>query len=747
MGGASLFAGCHLFTQEANVPEYIQGAPNADPLENLVGVRNVYTVCGLCPGNCGIRCRVAQGMLVKIGGSPFHPASTQAPLAAETPLEKALTSGGSICAEGGAGVQTLYDPFRVVRPLKRIGNRGCGKWTAITWDQALTEIVEGGNLFGEGIVPGIKRMVGSEGAFQFILGGADWGSTVFVKRWLQQFSGASLVRNAEVYQSELAAKAGDAVFGMGTGAVDALYDRAACVISFGDAPLDSGEPLVATARLIAQDRSKAPSFRWAVVDPRFSTSAGKSDLWVPVLPGKDRELALGIMRSFLDKYPESLCLPRDIIENLVRDNTADSYARACGLPVEMIRQLADWLAQGGVYSAVVPGRAIYGQPNGLETAKTILMLNAMVGSDPGVGGLARYGCRFFDRAAARLLGEPPTIRNNDASDPQGLMVWMANPVYESPTSALSRFLDSKKMPLLIVIDRQITETASAADYILPDTTYLERWDICQSPPVISEPGFGVRSPVVGAVNPRNKDYLPIFTETKTAEDILALIGSRLGLKGFLPDDKGRIRNACSWFEEGIQVIWDEMQHEDSITGKVSLDLSAVVERGGFFLHEAKSRPVTSPHRREDSLIASKRLKHFSVKYGHEDEDLILICYTLPFYRSGRSVVNSWLLEVMPENRLLMNTEDARRRSITQGAKVRIEVVGGGLSQKCYVNVLPGVRPGVVALAKGYGHTQFGAATNEVDGIPRKSAEPRGTGINTGAFLADSGIVKVRVTRV
>jgi len=127
MGGVSLFAGCQLLKQDAPVPEYITGAPAVDPLETLLGVENVQSVCGLCAGNCGIRCRVAQGALVKIGGNPFNPIAAAEPLPFDTPLDKSLTHGGSVCAIGGSGIQTLYDPFRVAKPLKRVGPRGSGK--------------------------------------------------------------------------------------------------------------------------------------------------------------------------------------------------------------------------------------------------------------------------------------------------------------------------------------------------------------------------------------------------------------------------------------------------------------------------------------------------------------------------------------------------------------------------------------------------------------------------------------------
>ncbi len=746
MGGASLFAGCHILVQESAVPDYIRGAPGSDALENTVGVRNVYTVCAMCPGNCGIRCRVAQGTVVKIDGSPFHPAVTAAPISPETPLEKAINFTGAVCAEGGAGIQTLYDPFRVVKPLKRHGERGSGKWTAISWEQALNEIVEGGNLFAEGFVPGLRSTIGANGVFRFLLGRSDWGSTIFVKRWLAAFPGATLVFNSELRERQLAAKAADDVFGMGTGALDAAYDRATCVISFGDAPLDSGEPLVATARQISRARSKSPSFIWAVVDPRLSTSASKSDLWVPVMPGRDRELALGIMRCFFEKYPASSRFSREAVESFVGNSTVDYFARASGVPVEVISHLADFLAQGGPQSAVIPGKGIYRQPNGLETAKTILSLNAMVGARPGTAGIASNRSPFFDRAEARLVGEATLVQGDIPWDSQALMVWQANPVYENPSIAFPRLSDRKQLPLLVVIDHHLTETAALADYVLPDTTYLERWDLCTYPPVINEPGFGIRVPVVGAVAPKKGDYLPIFPETKIAEDILGLIGAKLGLTGFLPDEKGRSKNAWSVFNEELGIVWEELEKEYSVRVRSQLDFAAVLERGGLFLGETKIRQALSSQRKE-SQVASEGMKFFPVSREGNSEDLILITYSLPFFRSGRSVVNSWLLEAMPENRLLMNNEDARLRGINQGTRVRLYATDRAFVQDCVAHVIPGIRPGVVALAGGYGHTGFGATRAEVDSAFKQASGPRGKGINSGSFIVESGIARVKVTRV
>ena len=63
---------------------------------------------------------------------------------------------GSLCPKGQAGIQTLYDPYRLVKVVKRAGKRGENKWQTIPFEQAVNEIVNGGNLFGEGHVEGLK---------------------------------------------------------------------------------------------------------------------------------------------------------------------------------------------------------------------------------------------------------------------------------------------------------------------------------------------------------------------------------------------------------------------------------------------------------------------------------------------------------------------------------------------------------------------------------------------------------------
>ena len=116
----------------------------------------LYSVCQQCNTNCGMKVKVIDGMVAKIDGNPYSPWTMTPHIPYDTPLGEAATIDGSLCPKGQAGIQALYDPYRIVKVLKRDGKRGENKWKTVSFDQALKEITEGGNLFGEGHVDGLK---------------------------------------------------------------------------------------------------------------------------------------------------------------------------------------------------------------------------------------------------------------------------------------------------------------------------------------------------------------------------------------------------------------------------------------------------------------------------------------------------------------------------------------------------------------------------------------------------------------
>lgn len=118
----------------------------------------IHSVCQQCNTNCGMKVKFVDGVVAKIEGNPYSPWTLTPNIPYETPLADAATIEGSLCPKGYAGIQTLYDPYRIVKVLKRAGKRGEGKWQTIPFAQAISEVVDGGDLFGEGHVQGLKEL-------------------------------------------------------------------------------------------------------------------------------------------------------------------------------------------------------------------------------------------------------------------------------------------------------------------------------------------------------------------------------------------------------------------------------------------------------------------------------------------------------------------------------------------------------------------------------------------------------------
>jgi len=112
----------------------------------------LYSVCQQCNTQCGIKVKIHNGIVGKIDGSPFSPWTLTPHVSYKTSPFKTAAVDGTLCPKGQAGIQSVYDPYRIRKVLKRAGKRGEGKWVSIPFEQAISEIVEGGLLFKH--VPG-----------------------------------------------------------------------------------------------------------------------------------------------------------------------------------------------------------------------------------------------------------------------------------------------------------------------------------------------------------------------------------------------------------------------------------------------------------------------------------------------------------------------------------------------------------------------------------------------------------------
>ena len=162
LGGSALLASQLQSAMGTMAAEAQEGA--AYPLANPENI--LYSVCLQCNTGCGIKAKILDGVCVKIDGNPLDPMNLTPHLAyASSPVDLA-TYDAILCPKGQAGIQSVYDPYRIVKVLKRAGKRGAGEWKTIPFDQAIREIVDGGPLFkdvaGEESrqVAGLKELCG-----------------------------------------------------------------------------------------------------------------------------------------------------------------------------------------------------------------------------------------------------------------------------------------------------------------------------------------------------------------------------------------------------------------------------------------------------------------------------------------------------------------------------------------------------------------------------------------------------------
>ena len=109
----------------------------------------IYTCCLQCTVACSIKAKIYDGILVKIDGNPYSPTSMVPNLPYSLSPQDATRIDGKLCPKGQAGIQHVYDPYRLRKVLKRSGARGAGEWKVIPFEQAVDEIVNGGQIFKE----------------------------------------------------------------------------------------------------------------------------------------------------------------------------------------------------------------------------------------------------------------------------------------------------------------------------------------------------------------------------------------------------------------------------------------------------------------------------------------------------------------------------------------------------------------------------------------------------------------------
>jgi len=537
----------------------------------------VPTVCAQCMGGCGVLARIIDGWAVNIVGNPLHPVNR-----------------GTLCPKGIAGLQGLYDPDRIRTPQKRKGKRGKGQWDSISWDEALSTITESLKKLRKNGEP--HRLA--------VLGGRYRGLMRSLwERFLEAFGSPNYIDNQ--FQWEGPPVEG-LVLTQGIYSLPAYdFENARYLLSFGSGLLESYWSPVQALSAYGQFRRGTPDRRGKLVqiEPRLSITGIKADEWLPIQPGTEGLLALGIANMMIKEglynkeFVASLSSGFEswtdtsgkehlgFKEFVLSEYDSDVVSRRTGVHIDSIIRLAREFASNQPSLAIgfrdrpfqqMAVSILNGLVGNIDTSGGLLIPRAVpLQSLPSFGkdAVAEKGLRVEridgGKKSSSMLQQPYLFARNVISGkpyrPEILFIYYSNPLFSNPNPDLFSKAFTE-IPLIVSFSPYMDDSASLADLILPDRTPLERW---QDDPVFLNKGFpvlGIRQPVIE----------PLY-QTKATGDVLLQITKSLG---------GEIQKAFPWndFKEvllyGIKGVFDA-KRGDTFGLQFEQAWTRLLERGGW----------------------------------------------------------------------------------------------------------------------------------------------------------------------
>jgi len=435
-------------------------------------VDTVNTICQSCYFYCGLKVQREGNRIVRIDGLPEH-----------------SVNRGTICAKGLAAQQLVTDPNRLTQPLRRVGARGGGGWEYITWDEALDCIASE--------MRAAARDDGPESVVYHRGHAPGWVTTMnYVSRFMNVFGSPNVLTHAHLCFAPRAI-AHASTYG---GVPEPDFDGADCILLWGFNPAYTS--VANYARRIAD--AKARGAKLVVVDPRFTPTAAKADLWLQPKPSTDVALAMGIVKVMIEeqlynkRFIDEFTVGFDQLAEHVGLIELDKAAVMTGVPVDLIRQAAR-LISAGSQTVVKEGNGLDQHINVVQAVRGVALITALLGSINAPGGTVLMpplpfadvqlrGARSPDAEERSLSTHPLYYRNGnslhdeelfaalEAGEPypiralivQGGSIVAAN----SNTERTLRLLD--RVGFIAVHDLYPTATSRIADLILPATSFLER---------------------------------------------------------------------------------------------------------------------------------------------------------------------------------------------------------------------------------------------------------------------------------
>lgn len=476
------------------------------------------TFCRLCEAYCGLIATVADGAIVKVAPDRENPHSQ-----------------GHACVKGVSFSEVVYDPDRVLRPLRRTG--AAGVFEPVSWDDALSDISERlGEILARHGGDAFALQSGNPVAFNtdFATGAPRFLEAIGARK---RYNSGSQDQNSRLAANFLA---------FGTVAVNSFPDLVNCdfLIIMGANPLISNGSLLFAPRIRHDLDAIAERGRVVVVDPRRTETARRYE-HLAVKPDGDAWLLLGMLRALVDadlvdRSDLDACVEgwNQLREYLLQVPVARAAER-CGLEEGRIRELANSFAQterAAVYGRLGLCRGKHGTlTNFLLTALnvvagkfgrqggTIFPVTMLAGTEIGSpGGYERRNSRVGDfpivggTMPSALL--PYDLLQDGEDRVRAMFMFGANTLLSAPgATKLKEAL--KNLDLFVACDLYVNETNCHAHYILPGTSFFERADL---------PLYGISYSMMRPFLQYTDAVIERRADVRDEFEILAEIADRLG---------------------------------------------------------------------------------------------------------------------------------------------------------------------------------------------------------------------------
>jgi anaerobic selenocysteine-containing dehydrogenase len=606
-----------------------------------------------CPDTCAMLVEVEDGRAVSVSGDPAHP-----------------TTQGFLCTKVTRYLERVYNPDRLLYPMKRVGVKGEGRFERILWDEALDTIA---NRFQEIA----QSQDGPEAILPYSYGGTMGvvNSGSMDRRFFNRLGASKLARTI------CSAAGGEAIsytLGAKIGTDIENFHRARLIVLWGTNTLSSNIHLWPEIKRAVEDGA-----RLIGIDPYRNHTMDHCHQLIQLRPGTDAAFALAMMNVIISEgledrdYIERHTIGYDKLRERAGEFPPSRAAAICGVGEQVIVTFAREYAT--TRPAVI--RVNYGlqrHAGGGMAVRTISCLPALVGSWRDAGGgvlLSTSGMfRFNEQALERpdlIRGNPRTINMTRLGEAltkarppvRGIYVYNSNPAAIAPDQ--SRVIEGfKREDLFTVVHEQFqTDTADYADILLPATTQLEHLDVVKP--------YGHYYLVY------NEPAIAPLGEAKPNWEVFRLLAERMGFEDdcFKDSDEDIISQALAADYEPFNGITLDRLKQDGWARLNLPETFAPFADGGYttpsgkceFFSESLQRagldPVPAYIPPRESLDSAPEL---AARYPLQ----LLSPPANSFLNTTFSHLESFI-KAEREPFIQLNAEDAAARGIADGEKVRV----------------------------------------------------------------------------